>query len=159
MTWWDDNYKRTDFRSWLSDQNSSSRSIVTGIAEKYKTVLDCAAGTCLDYFKYKSDGSDIKYKGIDSCKGLVEEARSYGIDCDWGNIEALPYKDESFDVVTARHILEHLDYYEKAINEMCRVAKQEVFIIFFLLPQEEEVLEKDKNLDYAVNVNRYGRKN
>jgi ubiquinone/menaquinone biosynthesis C-methylase UbiE len=157
MSWWDDNYTRSDFRSWLTNEGSFSRSILTDLVRGYSSVLDCACGTCLDYFEYKKKLIPVKYKGIDSCKGLVDEAKSFGIDCDLGSIEELPYKDGSFDIVTARHILEHLDYYEKALGEMCRVAKYEVAVIFFLPPQGQEVLEKDRNLNYEVNVNKYSR--
>lgn len=158
MSWWDDNYTRSDFRSWLTNEGSFSRSILTDLVRGYDSVLDCACGTCLDYFEYKKKLIPVKYKGIDSCKGLVDEAKSFGIDCDLGSIEELPYKDGSFDIVTARHILEHLDYYEKALSEMCRVAKYEVAVIFFLPPQGQEVLEKDPALKYAVNINKYGKK-
>ena len=157
MSWWDDNYTRSDFRSWLTSEGSFSRSILTDLVRGYDSVLDCACGTCLDYFEYKKKLIPVKYKGIDSCQGLVDEAKTFGIDCDLGSIEALPYKDKSFDMVTARHILEHLDYYEKAISEMCRVARYEVAIIFFLPPQEVEVLEKDSNLNFEVNVNKYSK--
>ncbi len=157
MSWWDDNYTRSDFRSWLTSEGSFSRSILTDLVRGYDSVLDCACGTCLDYFEYKKKLIPVKYKGIDSCQGLVDEAKTFGIDCDLGSIEALPYKDKSFDIVTARHILEHLDYYEKAISEMCRVARYEVAIIFFLPPQEVEVLEKDSNLNFEVNVNKYSK--
>lgn len=158
MSWWDDNYTRSDFRSWLTNQGSFSRSILTDLVRGYRSVLDCASGTCLDYFEYKRKLIPIKYKGIDSCKGLVDEAKTFGIDCDLGDIENLPYKDSSYDIVTARHILEHLDYYEKALSEMCRVAKYEVAVVFFLPPQEQEVLGKDPALKFAVNINRYGKK-
>ena len=158
MSWWDDNFTRSDFRSWLTNEGSFSRSILTDLVRGYSSVLDCACGTCLDYFEYKKKLIPVKYKGIDSCKGLVDEAKTFGIDCDLGDIEHLPYKDKSFDIVTARHILEHLDYYEKALGEMCRVAKYEVAVIFFLPPQEIEVLEKDPALKYAVNINKYGKK-
>lgn len=157
MSWWDRNYKLGQFRSWLTNEGSFSRSILTDLVRGYDSVLDCACGTCLDYFEYKKKLIPVKYKGVDSCQGLVDEAKTFGIDCDLGSIEDLPYKDSSFDIVTARHILEHLDYYEKAISEMCRVAKYEVAIIFFLPPQEIEVLEKDANLNYEVNVNKYSK--
>lgn len=157
MSWWDNNYTRSDFRSWLTSEGSFSRSILTDLVRGYDSVLDCACGTCLDYFEYKKKLIPVKYKGIDSCQGLVDEAKTFGIDCDLGSIEALPYKDKSFDIVTARHILEHLGYYEKAISEMCRVARYEVAIIFFLPPQEVEVLEKDSNLNFEVNVNKYSK--
>lgn len=157
MSWWDNNYKREDFRGWLSSKGSFSRSIIVDLVKEYISVLDCACGTCLDYWEYKKKNIPVKYKGVDSCLGLVEEARDKGIDCDTGSIEDLPYEDKSFDVVTARHILEHLDYYEKAISEMCRVARYEVLIVFFLPPQEYEVLEKDINLNNEVNVNKYAK--
>lgn len=156
MSWWDRNYKRGDFRSWLTNEGSFSRSILTDLVRPYESVLDCACGTCLDYFEYKKKLIPVKYKGVDSCQGLVDEAKTFGIDCDLGSIEELPYEDNSFDIVTGRHILEHLDYYEKAISEMCRVARYEVAIVFFLPPQEVEVLEKDVNLNFEVNVNKYG---
>lgn len=157
MSWWDDNYTRSDFRGWLTNEKSFSRSVLADLVRGYNSVLDCACGTCLDYFEYKKKLMTIRYKGMDSCKGLVDEAKTFGIDCDLADIEALPYKDSSYDIVTARHILEHLDYYEKALSEMCRVARYEVAVIFFLPPQEPEVLEKDKNLKFAVNVNKYSK--
>lgn len=157
MSWWDDNFTRGDFRSWLTNEGSFSRSILTDLVRGYNSVLDCACGTCLDYFEYKKKLIPVKYKGIDSCKGLVEEAKTFGIDCDLGDIEALPYEDGSFDIVTARHILEHLDYYERALSEMCRVARYEVVVVFFLPPQEPEVLERDGALNMAVSVNKYSK--
>ena len=40
----------------------------------------------------------------------------------------LPFKDSSFDIVTALDVLEHLDNPHSAIKELCRVAKKAVFI-------------------------------
>ena len=34
-------------------------------------------------------------------------------------------------MIYARHILEHLSYYEKAISELIRIAQKEVIIVFF----------------------------
>lgn len=158
MNWWDKNYKRSDFRGWIAQDSNSTRKRLAELVKPYGSVLDCACGTCMDYFEYKSQGIPIKYKGVDFCEGLVEEAKEKGIDCVHGSIEELPFKDKSFDIVTARHILEHLDYYEKAISEMCRVAKKEVIVIFFLPLREKDMLQKDKALNYEVNVNEYGKK-
>ncbi len=156
-SWWDRNFSRNDFKSWLGDEGSHSRSVVVGLVRTYKTVLDCACGTCLDYERYKRDGVGTVYKGVDSCRGLVDEAKSRGIDVDFGDIENLEYKNHSFDVVTARHILEHLPDFEKALREMIRVAKYEVIVVFFLPPQEKEILQTDVNLNNEVNVNIYSR--
>ena len=40
--------------------------------------LECACGTCLDYFEYKKKLIPVKYKGIDSCQGLVDGAKTFG---------------------------------------------------------------------------------
>ena len=42
MSWWDRNYKRGDFRSWLTNEGSFSRSILTDLVRGYDSVLDCA---------------------------------------------------------------------------------------------------------------------
>ena len=38
--------------------------------------------------------------------------------------ENLPFRDKSFTAVRARHVLEHLPHWKKAINEWCRVTRK-----------------------------------
>lgn len=157
--WWDNNYKREDFRGWLGGVNASSREVVIREASKYQSVLDCACGICLDYDKYKKEKIDIEYTGLDACEGLVEEARGRGITAVKGEMTDIPFEDGSFEVVTARHILEHLpDFKEatKAIKEMVRVAKFKVLIVFFM-PLDKEVIGTDPVLGSEVHLNRYDR--
>lgn len=45
-----------------------------------------------------------------------------------GNVEALPFPDKSFDVVTCQHTIEHLKNLPKAIAEMKRVARKQIII-------------------------------
>jgi ubiquinone/menaquinone biosynthesis C-methylase UbiE len=45
-----------------------------------------------------------------------------------GNVEALPFPDKSFDVVTCQHTIEHLKNLPKAIEEMKRVARKQIII-------------------------------
>lgn len=155
--WWNKNYKNPEFESWLKDDGSYSRSIVVGILRNYSSVLDCGCGTCYDYYRYKHDDLDISYTGIDSCSGLVEQARLRGICAQDGDIRNIPFGDNSFDVVTGRHILEHVDGFERAIKEMHRVARKEVVITFFLPPQENELIGTDPALNNEVNLNIYSR--
>ncbi len=46
-----------------------------------------------------------------------------------GSVENLPFADRSFDVVTCLHTLEHVRRLEKAVAELCRVCRRELFII------------------------------
>lgn len=45
------------------------------------------------------------------------------------NIESLPYKDRSFDVVISTHTLEHVKDLATAVRELRRVAKNELIIV------------------------------
>jgi ubiquinone/menaquinone biosynthesis C-methylase UbiE len=49
----------------------------------------------------------------------------------------LPFKDGSFEVVKASHVLEHLSNPSKALNEILRVATREIVLKF---PTEYDVL-------------------
>lgn len=60
--------------------------------------------------------------GIDISRGIVENPHiDYAV---VGNIELLPFKDETFDLLICEWVLEHLDKPEKAIKEFYRVLKQ-----------------------------------
>lgn len=46
-----------------------------------------------------------------------------------GNIENLPFEDNSFDVVMATHTLEHVIDFEKAVKELKRITKQTLCVV------------------------------
>lgn len=99
------------------------------------TVLDVACGTCVNWEVFKYVGVKCQYTGFDRTKKLLAHAKSlYGdeITLHEGFIQSIPFQDNSFDVVIARHILEHLEEgYEAAIKEVFRVASKEAIIILF----------------------------
>lgn len=45
------------------------------------------------------------------------------------NIEALPFKDKSFDYVVSTHTLEHVQHLPVAVSELRRVAKKGIIIV------------------------------
>ena len=76
-----------------------------------------------------------------------------------GRAQNLPCQDSSYDIVYARHLLEHLDSYQDAIKEMIRVAKKEVLIVFFSSP-EKSFDDKGEAVilnGYSVYQNRYSK--
>ncbi len=128
-----DNYWQT-FASWLGNENASSRvKAREHIKQKnYKKILDIPCGLCTEYYGFKKDDCQIEYFGMDVTPKLVQRALKLGINVKEANIESIPSENSSFDCSYARHILEHLPYYQKAISELIRVSKNEVIIIFFI---------------------------
>ena len=99
------------------------------------TVLDVACGTCVNWEVLKNLNVQCQYTGLDRTQKMLAHARSLyntEIGLQEGYIQNLPFQANSFDVVIARHILEHLgEGYERAIQEVYRVASQEAIIVLF----------------------------
>jgi ubiquinone/menaquinone biosynthesis C-methylase UbiE len=116
--------------------NASSRLRAREYIKKmnYASILDIPCGFCTEYSGLINDQIVIDYYGIDIAESLVENAQKQGIKVIRASIEAIPYAELSFDLCYARHIFEHLSYYQKALSELIRVAIKEVIIIFSLKP-------------------------
>jgi len=84
---------------------------------KNKTVLDLG---CRDKILKKYLKKDVKYQGVDF--KMDEEVVSYNLE------EGIPFEDNSFDVVFALDVLEHLENIHQLIDEIKRVAKNEAII-------------------------------
>lgn len=118
--------------NWFNGQNASSRWMARDFIIKrgYKSILDVGCGLCMEYYGYLNVGYTIAYCGVDLIKEFVDCAVSNGIKCCQGSVDKLPQDDESYELVYARHVLEYIDYYEKALKEMLRVAQKAVVVIF-----------------------------
>ena len=62
-------------------------------------------------------------EGVDVSDEALEFCKSKGLTAHKGLAEALPFKNESFDVVTALDVVEHLDDDAAGLKEMRRVLK------------------------------------
>ena len=86
-------------------------------------VLDVGSGgghlkIFCDFGNIEWHGVDVTDKAMERCAALGYEVRRVDLET-----EPLPYDDESFDVVSASHLIEHLDNREGALREMDRVLK------------------------------------
>ncbi len=140
--WWEKSLGQTiewnQFAKWLGDEDANSRVCLYKylLSKEYQSILDVPCGLCVDYWGLKKYGIIIDYTGLDITPKLINRAKEMNIKSYVGSIENIPFDDNSFDVTYARHILEHLDTYHTAIKELCRVAKNEALIIFFIKPRE-----------------------
>jgi len=100
-----------------------------------KSFLDVGCGTGPLYQMIKdSDGRwNFKYKGTDYSRTMVDTAKREFPEADWEVQDARDLKegDSSWDAVVIMHCLDHLDDYDKAIEEAARVAKKYVLIVLW----------------------------
>lgn len=96
----------------------------------FKSLLDVGAGTGRVLRHAKDHIPNVQIAGIEPVKGLREIGHQSGLSLEElgeGNALSLAYEDNSWDIVCAFGILHHISEPDKAIAEMCRVARHGIF--------------------------------
>ncbi|MMZ50430.1 putative S-adenosylmethionine-dependent methyltransferase [compost metagenome] len=95
------------------------------------SVLDagCGEGELTNFINRKFDGIKI-IKGIELEMVTVSEAneRFPHLDISQGSIYELPFRDNSFDLVIACEVFEHLEDPLKALDEIMRVSRKYILV-------------------------------
>ena len=98
------------------------------------SLLDVGCGVGHYYTSFKKRiPTSFTYTGADATPYYIELARETFADdrntsFHQADIFALPFVDESFDVVNCSNVLLHLPQIEKPLTELCRVAKKHVLV-------------------------------
>ncbi len=92
----------------------------------YQTVLDLGAGHGDDLLLAKEFYREVQLHAMESYPPYVEELRKKGIEVFSANIErdALPFADESVDVIVMNQIMEHVKEVFWILHEVTRVLKR-----------------------------------
>jgi 2-polyprenyl-3-methyl-5-hydroxy-6-metoxy-1,4-benzoquinol methylase len=102
---------------------------------KVENVLDvgCGEGFVINYLKARD--VNLKFEGVDINEKAINMARQMnpGVNFKIENIYDLQYEDNSFDLVMAIELLEHLQSPEKALLEIKKVSKK---FCIFSVPRE-----------------------
>ena len=87
-----------------------------------KTILEIGTGDGV-YKNFIKNNTDIDYKNIDIAKDLNPDIV--------GSVNKIPLEANSFDLVVAFEILEHLpfDEFEKSLSEINRVSKDRKSVV------------------------------
>lgn len=131
---WQDKYDET-FLRFPKQISHPSRKLIYSEVEGGK-VLDVGCATCIDYEHFKN--TTIKYVGIDITSKFVKAAKEYNphVEVIHGDGVNLPFRDKAFETTYCRDVLEHLppSLTEFLIQEMWRVVKKKMMIVFFRSP-------------------------
>lgn len=95
---------------------------------QFETLLDvgCAEGYMLALIRHLFG---VKVQGTDLSEEACARARElFQVPAEPLDAIALPYEDESFDVVLSSETLEHIPHYEAALAELLRVARKAVLV-------------------------------
>jgi SAM-dependent methyltransferase len=90
-------------------------------APQAKSLLDvgCSAG----YVLAAAQGLGLEPTGLDCAQFAVDLCRERGFRAELGSLTKMPFPDASFDVVTAKHTLEHVQHPMDGLREIRRVLK------------------------------------
>ncbi|MBU0567594.1 class I SAM-dependent methyltransferase [bacterium] len=82
--------------------------------------IGCASG---EYLTALRDIGEFKVKGVELNSYAATKAKEKGLDVFVGTLEEAKLKAESFDLVVARHVLEHLPDPSKTLSEINRILR------------------------------------
>ncbi|WP_258084294.1 class I SAM-dependent methyltransferase [Thermococcus thermotolerans] len=91
------------------------------LQSKSGKALDLGCGTGNYTLELKKRGFDVI--GLDASEGMLEVARSKGLNCIKGDAYSLPFPDESFDLVLSVTMFEFIYEPERVVAEISRVLK------------------------------------
>lgn len=86
-----------------------------------RDILECGCGTGLILERLAEFSR--RAAGIDLSPGMLELARSRGLEVKEGSVTELPFDDASFDVTCSFKVLAHVPDIGKALAEMARVTR------------------------------------
>jgi SAM-dependent methyltransferase len=128
--------------------------------EKILSVLDVACNAGIEAFRLHREGYKNRYVGIDSNRNAVAIAqkqfsflgRLYFL---VGDALRLPFADGEFDCVLVKDLLEHLEGYRDALDELARVTRRWLLIGLFIPLGGSDRIVRHPDGYY---MNRYGRR-
>ncbi len=111
------------------DDKVSYETLRAFLPDRKCKILDLGCGEARGY-EYLSEhdyyGLECVEEALEIAKKKVESPDNLKL----GMIEEIPFENELFDVVWARHVLEHSSDMEKTLNEIIRVLKPDGLLIY-----------------------------
>lgn len=125
---WSGNYDKSILQFFVFKNSHSMFMRHLARDAQLNNVLDVGCGTGEFALRLKEYRNDIDIFGIDISSEMINIAKKKAkfdrnIDFKIGDVEHMPYDDNSFDCITCAHSFHHYPNKRKAIREMFRVLK------------------------------------
>lgn len=142
------------------DYDKSLINHINKYIKKEYELLEVAVGTGKPFVEYFYNNNNLNISGIDISPLLIEKAKCLFPDVSFkvGDAEALPYKNQSFDIVFCFHSTWYFANILKAIEEMIRVTKVRGHIFFDIINsnyQNDSLVTKiqksNKGFEYLIH--------
>ncbi len=151
-----DNYRKHTAKNPLQQFliNNFYKSLVKSVRNlKIKSVLDVGCGEGFTLNRLEGEGIGKKLEGVDFNKNAIEIGKKLHPDLTLkvSSIYNLEYKNNSFDLVMATEVLEHLEEPKKGLRELIRVSKK-----YILLSVPNEPFFMAANFLRGKNLRRWG---
>lgn len=160
--WTERSYYQNELRDrakGLKSEMESAKQVANIILDKaksYQSILDAGCGTghfILSFEKklknnFQYQGIDITEQHIKDATEIFQENPNYKFQL--GDVRALPVEDKSVEVAICCNTIPHIPNVDKAINELIRVAQNDVFIRMLV---GDEVLIAKKALTEELDEN------
>ncbi|WP_051247585.1 class I SAM-dependent methyltransferase [Inquilinus limosus] len=108
------------------DHRQDLLAAVRGVRPSSVLDVGCGDGTFLQ--AVIADGL-VRGIGLEPEETAADQARARGLEIHPGRAEALPFADDSFDVVTLEYVAHHVENLPRSLREAVRVARRAVFIL------------------------------
>lgn len=160
--WWQDNPDRdAQLHGWLAS-SGPDREFIGELADTaaLASVLEVGPGLYLDHEHVWSARPHIAYRAVDVTPRFVEAGKARGLNVAEGSIHDIPWPDAGVDLAYCRDVLEHLPHYQRALQELWRVARYAVAVRFFRLAPsaQNDVVAFDTVADVrGLHHNTYGQ--
>ncbi|MGQ0606374.1 MAG: class I SAM-dependent methyltransferase [Candidatus Nitrosotenuis sp.] len=145
-----DNYAQDHTTHYNEEMSKFIWDLVLSLRAQSVLEVGCSAGNDLKLFP-----REFAVKGIDTSKMAIATAKEnlpeFGFQL--GQADAIPFEDNSIDLVFTRHLFNHIDSVKKGVDELFRVSKKYIFNIELFSETEEKL--SDNPVTYGRNMKQY----
>ena len=152
----------------IHDQMKTSYNYYYELLKNYMPTNNCQSldlGCGPGFFSMILSDLGCKVNGIDCSKGMLDKACDNCKGCEFilGDVQQLPYEDNSFDYIVSRNVIWDLENPKQCYDEIKRVLKDDGVLLImdgnhYLYYFNNDYLEAEKELNGLHPHNCYGVK-